>query len=222
MSDSAQKTPLARALNRFAEKKAADAIALLGKALPASVAAIAGSIVTVKFEISSGVLTLPNVTVPIAGPEWIRFPTQVGAKGMVIPSDVYLGGMSGLGGGVADLSLQANLSALVWLPIGNADWSATDNPNATVIYGPDGVIIRTVAKDSILTVTTALIRLQSASIVFDGPVTFNDTVTGAGGVVNFGTATIEAGAITSNGVNVGSTHEHSGVQAGGGTSGPPV
>lgn len=222
MADNAQKTGLGRALNRFAEKKALEAIALLGKALPASVVAVANSIVTVKFEIASATLTLPNVTVPMAGPEYIRFPTQAGDKGVVFPADVYLGGVSGLGGGVADLSIQANLSALVFFPIGNKGWSDTDNPNATVIYGPDGVILRTAAKDSILTVTTALIRLQAASIVFAGPVTFEDTVTGTAGVVNFGTSTIEAGAIISSGVNVGSTHEHSGVQTGGGTSGPPV
>ena len=78
----------------------------------------------------------------MVGSEYIRLPIQPGCKGWVIPSDVYLGGMSGLGGGVAGLEQRATLAALVWSPIGNTAWDASENPNAVVIYGPDGVIIR--------------------------------------------------------------------------------
>src|ERR1700743_7474 len=123
MTDNAQKTPFQRSMNRFAEQKALSAIQITGKSLPASVVAVDGSIVTVKFEIqantSNSPFTLPNVTCPLAGPECIRYPTQSGAKGMVVSADAYLGGMSGLGGGVASLGLQANLSALVFFPFGN-------------------------------------------------------------------------------------------------------
>lgn len=221
MSRNEQKTPLVLTLNALAQRKALDAISLLGKALPASVVAVSGSIVTVKFEVQS-TFTLPNVTCPMFGPEYIRYPTRVGDLGAVFPADAYLGGMSGLGGGVADLSLQANLSALVFFPIASKNWSATDNPNALLLYAPDGTILRTIAKDSVLTVATGVIRLKALSIVFDGPVTFENTVTGTGGVVDFGSSTIHAGPITSNGKDVGSTHEHSGVQTGGGNTGPPV
>jgi hypothetical protein len=143
MADNAQKTPFFRSMNRFAEAKAISAIQLLGKALPCSVVAVSGSIVKVKFELNAAPYTLPNVTVPLAGPEWIRYPTQIGDKGIVIPSDVRIGGITGLGSGVANLNLPANLSALTFFPIGNANWDATDDAQKVVIYGPNGVIIRT-------------------------------------------------------------------------------
>lgn len=221
MASNAQKIPLARSFNQIAQKQALSAIQVLGKVLPCSVVAVSGSIVTVKFEINT-TFTLPPVTIPMFGPEYIRYPTQVGDKGVVLPSDVYLGGVSGLGGGTASMSLQANLSSLVFMPIANKGWSTTDDPNSVVIYGPDGVIIRTVAKDSIITVGTGTITIKAGSIVFDGPVTFNDPATGAGGVINFGSTTINAGNITSNSKNVGSTHVHSGVTAGGADTGAPI
>lgn len=137
-----QKLPFVVSLNAAIERKVQDAIQLLGKALPASVVSVSNSIVTVKFEINSA-FTLPNVAVPLAGPQYIRYPIQVGDPGVVLPADAYLGGVSGMGGGVADLSIPANLSALVFLPIANKNWTATDDPNAIVLYGPDGSIIRT-------------------------------------------------------------------------------
>lgn len=148
MSGNEQKTPLALTLNRFATQKAFDAIQLLGKALPASVTAVVSSgVVTVKFELKTK-FTLPSVTVPLAGSEYVRLPVQVGMKGFVVPAAAYLGGVSGLGGGTADLSLRANLSTLVFFPIGNSDWTPSEDPNALVLYGPDGVIIRNLAGTS--------------------------------------------------------------------------
>jgi hypothetical protein len=160
-----QKIPLARSLNQFAEKKIRGAMALLGNVLPAQVVSVSNSIVTVKFLLAATTnspYTLPNVTVPIAGPEYVRMPTQIGDKGVVIPSDVYLGGVSGLGGGTADLSLQANLSSLIFLSIGNKNFSATDDPNAVVIYGPNGTILRNIAKTVTLTLN------ESGGVVIAG------------------------------------------------------
>ena len=157
MSDNSQKTPLARTLNQFAERKTRGIIDLLGKALPASVVAIPTAgvpIVTVKFELTNIPYTLPQVTVPLAGSEYIRLPIQVGCKGMVLPAGAYLGGVSGLGGGTADLSQRANLSTLVFFPIGNTAFAVSENTNAMVIYGPDGAIIRNAAKTAVLKVTT--------------------------------------------------------------------
>lgn len=148
----AQVTPFVRSINRFAEQKVREAIGLLGYSLPASVTAVSGSIVTVKFELNTP-FTLPSVTVPLAGAEYIRMPTQVGDKGFVVPANARLGGVSGLGGGTADLSTPGNLSALVFFPIGNKGWDATDNPNQVVIYGPDGVVIRSKDKSVKVLVT---------------------------------------------------------------------
>lgn len=152
-TSNAQKTHLGRTLNRFAERKVAEAIQLTGRGLPCSVVSVAGSIVTVKFEVNAAPFTLPNVTVPVGMPEYIRLPLQAGDKGVVLSADAYLGGVSGLGGGTADLSLRANLSCLIFFPIGNANWSAAVDANALCLYGPDGAIIYSTDKTAMLKVT---------------------------------------------------------------------
>ncbi len=151
MTDNAQKTPIAQNLSRFAEGKAQDQTQLQPRALPCSVVSVTGAIVTVKFEVT-GPYTLPNVTMPLFGPEYVRYPIQVGDKGFAIPADAYLGGMSGLGGGTADLSQRGNLSTLAFLPIGNKAWTTVD-PNAVTIYGPNGVVVRDTNSQSTIVLT---------------------------------------------------------------------
>jgi hypothetical protein len=189
VADNAQKTPLARSLNLFAENKIRDAIQLLGKALPASVVAVSGSIVTVKFEVNAAPFTLPRVTIPLFGPEYIRYPIQVGDKGMVIPADARLGGISGLGKGIASLALPANLSSLIFMPIANANWDASEDPNKIVLYGPNGAVLRSKSGSASVTVTDSEVQIV--------------------GVLKINGDTYLA-------------HKHSGVQAGGGTSGGVV
>jgi hypothetical protein len=158
MSNS-QKTPFQRSINAVAEKRVGDAIQQRGKGLPCSVVSVAGAIVTVKFEVQSG-FTLPQVTIPLFGPEYIRYPIQVGDKGVVVPLDARLGGISGLGGTVADLTVPSNLGALVFLPIGNALWSSVDQ-NSVTIYGPNGVVMRDTGSNSVITLTPTSISMVS-------------------------------------------------------------
>lgn len=150
-----QKTPFAISLENTGQRKVQDAIALLGKALPAQVVSIdgTGTIVTVQFLVQTSLFTLPNVECGLATSEYQRAPIQKGCKGVVFPADVALGGVTGLGGGVADLSLPANLSAIMFFPSGNTGFAATDNANAYVLYGPDGAIIRTGDKTSSVTIS---------------------------------------------------------------------
>lgn len=251
MPNQGQRTPIARTLNQFAERKVRGAIALEGKALPAQVVSRTGSIVTVKFLLASTVgYTLPNVTVPIAGPQWGQAPTQIGDKGVVMTADAYLGGVSGLGGGSADLNPRGNLSMLVFFPVGNSGWGPPDNPNAWLIYGPDGAILRDSNSKSVLTVAPAgitgvsqqevvwqvgtnSIMVTAAGIVLNGPIFMNGIVSGAEGssVVNFGNATLlttgpaQVGSVASQGDVVAGpisvqNHLHSGVQPGGSNTGP--
>lgn len=152
MADNSQKTPLVRSLNLFAELKVNDAIQVAGKALPCSVVSVAGSIVTVSFQVQGATpYTLPNVTVPMFGPEYVRYPTQVGDAGVVFPVDASIAAISGLGNGLPGLSLQANLSSLVFMPTASRSWSATDDPDAIVLYGPNGGVLRTADKASSVT-----------------------------------------------------------------------
>lgn len=153
----AQKTPLAISLQNAAQKKVQDAIALLGKALPAQIVSIdgTGTIATVNFLVQTSLFTLPNVQCAVATSQFARAPLGAGVKGVVWSMDTYIGNVTGLGGGNADLSLPGNLSALIFIPVGNTGFGSTDDARAYVLYGPDGCILRTVDKASVLTVSAA-------------------------------------------------------------------
>lgn len=156
MASNSQKTPFTTTQNLFASAKTQDGIQLLGKGLPCTVVAVVGdtaAIVTVSFDLNAPPYTIPNATIPVFGPEYIRYPIQVGDRGVAISLDARIGGTSGLGSGTPSLARPSNLSALVFLPIGNANWTATDDPNALVLYGPNGVVIRDLGKKSTITLT---------------------------------------------------------------------
>lgn len=198
-----QKTPIARTLNQFAENKVRGLLELTGKSLPASVVSRAGAVVTVKFEITSD-YTLQNITVPMIGSEYIRLPIQAGCLGWVMTADAYLGGVSGLGGGVADLSQRANLSMLVWSPIGNKNWTASEDDNAVVIYGPDGTVIRNTAKTAMIKVTTSdnsWTAPAGAPVTINGPLIVKGPLMLQGGIES-DTGGVYAGAIHTSGAVV--------------------
>ena len=140
----AQKYSPNQNLNWFAEKKIDQALPILAQSVPCSVDSIdsTGTIVTVKVEIQQPDITFPLIKCPVYGPEWVRWPIQKGDKGVLFSADFYIGAMSGLGTGVADLTPQFNLSTGVFFPIGNTNFSATDDAQKVVIYGPEGVIIK--------------------------------------------------------------------------------
>lgn len=234
------KTPLAKSLSSFAEKKINDAFQLTGKGLPCSVVSVSGAIVTVKFEVQNIPFTLPHVTIPLFGPEYIRYPIKAGDKGAVIPFDAYLGGMSGLGGGVADLTQRANLSSLVFMPIGNAHWTTVD-ANAVVIYGPNGVVIRDTGSGAVITLTPtgidckvggtefkmdgSTITATTTTFTINAPtIMLNGQLAQGTGATSYsahlkGPLTVD-GDVTANGTSV-HTHTHSGVTTGGGNTGQP-
>ena len=248
MSDNSQKIPLTQSLNRFAAKRIAEADQLLGRSLPCSVVSVVSSmVVTVKLEIKS-IFTPPTITVPVAGSEYARQPVQAGCKGFLVPADAQLGAMSGLGSGVADLTIPANLSACVFVPFGNTNLFAVDT-NSYVIYGPDGVIIRdmTTAANNytysggVHTIQIGSINIQvsasgvvinsAAGIEFNGPVFFNGVVSGAttGAIINLGgssletTGTLTAADATLDGrVFSAHIHPYTGHSSGSFDTGPPV
>ena len=190
------KTPMVFGLNTFAERKVADAIQQSGKSLPCTVAKVLSSgIVTVNFEVNAAPWTLPQVTIPILYPEYIRYPIQVGDKGACVAFDARLGGLSGLGSGTPNMSAPGNLTALAFDFLGSSAWSATDDPQSVVIYGPNGVIIRTTAKNVVLQVGSG-----DANLTGSLNVTQNVTVgTGADGAftsVEGLVITVQSGIVT--------------------------
>lgn len=238
MSNNAQKTPLGLSLNRLATKRVLDAFQVAGQALPCSVTAVNNSIVTVKFEILSG-FTLPSVTIPLVGAEYIRYPTQVGDKGVVFAADARLAGVSGIGGGVADLSTPANLTALVFLPVGNMNWTATPDPQSVVLYGPNGVRLQDTGASSTVVLTPSGIAMTTdeltitattahhgdvtitGSVTINGPLHVTDASQLDGNVTAGANVTTLTGDVTAGTISL-KTHLTSGVTSGILISGPPV
>ncbi len=133
---------LQHSVNETAIRRAIETIALRGKSLPCRIIEVVGQIVTVEFDVDSAPWTLPPVTIPVASSPYDYVPYQLGDTGLTMPADVYLGGISGLGGGTADMSRRANLTALVFVPVGKQSFTPT-NVNARIIQGPDGWIAQT-------------------------------------------------------------------------------
>lgn len=142
MADYYDKLWVQKSANKLAINRVQQAISDTGRALPCRVVKVSGAIVTVAFEVQDHPQSLPNITIPKAESPWIRMPTQVGDKGVTMPADVYLGGVSGLGGGTATAIQRGNLTALVFVPISNASSGPID-PNAAQVQGPNGAIIKT-------------------------------------------------------------------------------
>lgn len=164
-------TPIQQSFTQGVNKNLNDNNQLLGKSLPAHVVAINGSIVTVAFDVVSD-FTLPTVTVPVLGFEYIRYPIQIGDKGAVIAFDARLGENSGLGQNATDLSQPGNLSALIFCPFGNINWFGV-NPNALTLYGIDGVVIQDTEAGSIITLTPTTITIVARDSV---TIQINDTL----------------------------------------------
>jgi hypothetical protein len=212
----AQKTPLSRSLSTFAQKKALDEIAKRGMALPGHVVAVSGQIVTVNFDVDG--VTLPQIKMPLATCEYIRIPVQIGDLGVAEPADVYLGGISGLGGGRADLTLRGNLSALVWKPVANSNWTAPpgSDANTLALYGKLALLLlESITGSSSVKLTSAGITLAFAG----GSI----AMTSSGITLGFGGHTI---VIDSAGVHIEGrnflNHQHGNVQTGSGVSGGVV
>jgi hypothetical protein len=138
-------------LNKHATAKAVEAIQQTGRALPCSVTAVNGSLVTVKIEATAPCYTLagepstvsfPPLTLPKAESQWLRAPVQVGDVGMVVPADTFLGGISGQGSGTANLATEyGNLTTLVWIPVAAVSFGVTPDANKAWVNGPNGSVV---------------------------------------------------------------------------------
>lgn len=176
--DNSQKTPLALSLETWNRQSAASTLQQTGRALPCTVVSKTGSIVTVQFDVDSP-FTLPHVTMPLFGPEYIRYPIQVGDRGMTIAADARVVGVSGLSTSTSTLGTPTNLACLAFLPLGNTQWFGVD-PNALVMYGPNGVVLQDTGGNStfVLTPTSVAIHTPQSFTVTCGNTTFTLTPTG--------------------------------------------
>lgn len=127
-------------LNQVAITRALEQIQQLGRALPCRVKSVLGSIVQVEFgPLVTSPQTLPPVWMPVGAPQWLRYPLQEGDLGVTMPADTFLGGVSGLGDGLADTTVNyGNLTTLVFVPVGNTGFTAAPDANRIWLNGPNG------------------------------------------------------------------------------------
>ena len=220
MKNFSQKIPLAVSLANFTEQAVQEGLSGLGQVYPCTVKSVGldgagNTVVTVNFEInpvsSTGTkITLPEVTMPIAESRYVRLPVKVGDQGIAVAASVRIGGITGLGTGLAPLAPASNLGALVFLPVSNTAWTTLD-PNAVVISASNGAIIRTDDGKAVVTIADDKITVayQTINFVIDGSkVTINGNLQ-VNGTIN-STGDISAGNVTMQ------THTHQvvGVQGG--------
>ncbi len=107
MASTSQKLNLSTTDNKVARDQGAGQVFTVPKRLPVSVVSIdkTNSIITLKFETDGMPYTLPNVTVPLSGPEYIRYPIK---PAMMMQGDQGggAGGGSGSSGGTGSGSSQ--------------------------------------------------------------------------------------------------------------------
>lgn len=163
----AQKTPIARTLPLLTKRSAVSEIAKRWLALPAQVVSVQGAIVTVAFDVPGQ--TLPKTAMPIATSKYGRAPVQAGDWGVAFPASQYIGRASGLGSGnYPPAALQYNLSAMVWEPVGNANWSE-GNPQDYVLTDATGASVVTLAPTGItLAFGGHSIVIDSSGVTIDG------------------------------------------------------
>ena len=237
-----QKIPLAQSISDYVQQAIELNQMSNGLQLPCRVVAVDGAIVTVNFEIdNNGEYTFPQVKMPIAQSIYVRLPVQVGDLGICVSADVRIGGITGLGtkGALAPLVKPFNLSALIFVPVGATDWESVD-PNAVNINAPNGAVIRDDGNNCVITLTptgVTVVRGDTQMVINDAGVTItgnllvHGTITGdngfsisggTSGTMNVNGNIISTGTITNNGIAIGSTHTHGGVQTGSGTTGTPT
>ena len=179
---SSRKSPPSDWLPRLARTHALSVSEHNGKALPVSVIAVQGRIVTVRPEVNCNP-ALPPLRVPIAESEYIRSPIQPGCRGLVISADVSLGQMTGLGSRRPTLNdITPNLSACVFLPLSHTEWEKLDG-NMLQLYGVKGVQITdrlngsstVTLKENSVTLSTgsATVTLSGGKVEISGELVIN-------------------------------------------------
>ena len=207
---------LQRNLHEIAKKAAMDAIDNLGKPLPCVIRQVTGQIVTVGFLYeNTKPFTLPDLTVPVDNSPYDYVPYQVGDTGIVRPTEIYIGNISGLGSPVPTNNKAPNLGALVFTPVGKKSFIPS-NPYARIIQGPDGWIAQTTEG----AIPCSIVGNQNGITLIYGATTITMRAESMDLSAAGHSILIDATGITLDGI-LWDTHVHGGVQPGGAdTAGP--
>lgn len=136
MANNVQKTPYAQSLNKVGDRRASDAVAMLGKGLPCTVLEIVSpGIVVVNFEVEAAPFALPQVKMPVAKHGSVQYPIKKGDIGVALSADLRTGALTGLGGGNARMTDSVGtLAAMTFFWLGSLSEQALD-PDALCLNG---------------------------------------------------------------------------------------
>jgi len=183
----------------------------LQRALPCHVVSVSGSIVTVAFDVANPPVPLPQVTIPKAESTWLRSPTQVGDKGVVLAADAYLEPIAGMASGTAPFTRPSTYGGLVFVPVSQQPSPPAD-PNAAYAQGPNGFVGQTTTGT-----TSSIVTNSSGTVITFGSVSL--TINASGVTIAGGNLTVNEDA-TIKGIQY-STHVHTGVTSGTSVTGAP-
>lgn len=141
MSDNALKIPLQQALRTFTSARANDFAQNMAKSLPVSISQLENDFVHVMFQPINGIFSLPVVKMAQSFSAYAREPTQTKEQGNAVPSDFYLGGVTGFGGGNANFFPRGNLTTLSYQPVNRTVFPSRDYNQYTLAGGTTGVKI---------------------------------------------------------------------------------
>lgn len=147
--DNALKKPLQQSIRNFVSNRTNDFQHNTAKSIPCRATKVDKDFVTVSFEPQNNVFTLPTVKIPQSFSPYAREPTQVGDLGYAVPSDYYLGTVSGDAGGNTNFYPRGNLTTLSFQPISRTANPSRDYNQYTITGGPSGVkIIQSASQSS--------------------------------------------------------------------------
>jgi len=145
MANNDQKTPLAKSLNRIGDRRAADAVAALGRGLPCTVLEVVSpGVVLVNFEVEPVPFALPQVKMPVCKHPSVQYPIKAGDPGVALSADLRTGALTGLGGGKARLTdTVGTLAAMTFFWLGSLSEQALDPEalclNSNMAVTPDAL-----------------------------------------------------------------------------------
>jgi hypothetical protein len=190
------KLPLDQSLQAFVKEKVDNMIFAQGRRYPCTVKEVVSpGIVTINFEVNSAPFTLPQPTIPVVGSEYVRLPIRPGDKGMCIVADVKIGGITGLGSGVPDLTLPGNLAALAFVWLGNTDWATEDDEGNSIDPGSVALYSTTACVLSV-SPAGALISGSNGNLFVEGNLMAGNGATGSFTTPTGQTVMVQNGIIT--------------------------
>jgi hypothetical protein len=135
------KHPFQNNMNIWSKKRTNSVQENQSKSIPCHVQKIEKDFIHVAFETANGIFTPPVMKIPQSWSQYSREPTQQKDMGYAVPSDYYLGGVTGDSGGNTNFYPRGNLTALSFNGTSHTQNPDRDYDQLTHMGGPNGWII---------------------------------------------------------------------------------